>query len=858
MNTSYVPSIFDILVQYPQLQRMTICDNTAVDLSSKTNNITNLIRILNLRNNSIQLLPENVFINFHNLKELDLSQNKLNSITETLFGTLHALKILDLSFNSIGNISKDALKGFPNLETFNLSNNELNSINNSLFQFSPRLKSIDLSFNNIKHLPETLFHSLNSLENILCSNCNIQAIDKDLFLNNMNLLYVVFGSNKIEVLPSDLFRRQKFLEYVDLGSNKISEVYNDTFWNKSNLRGLNISRNNLKLLNADLFVGSPNIHLLNVSGNKLEILKDNIIANMNDLEKFDLSYNKIKYVELGIKSEVRLRNIWLSHNFIKEIKIDWRNLVFLEKFNMDYNEINSFHAPPCILNVKQTITFSFRHNQISDIDLRSTLADEKRAETDRTMAGCFFNGFSKNFLDLAFNPLKCDCYLYPFYFYLKRKPGRRIPSLLTFINENELVCNKPLSLQNSTVLSLSEDVFSCFFETDCPQPCTCGFRARDKLFFVNCTGTNLSEVPQSAPDQTTVLYFNYNHLRSMKSLNNKIWHNLTELYVDFNELEDLTNWEVPEKLRFLSIKDNKLKTLPKHLMDYIANQSDFQLLFGGNDKQCTCKSKVLKEFLIANTAFIKDLDKIICEINSNGTNSSLPLYEVPDALLCADEQADGGNKGLTTIALGVFFTVLLTLVLIYYKQRQLILSFLYIHCDQVFHICFEECDCEDKLFDAFIAYSSSDRSIVMTLLEELEQKEPFFRLCIHERNWLPGRFITDNIIHSVQNSKRTIIVLSDTFISSPWFKMELRAAVVKVSEDKMNKVIVILVDKSTSFDGVEPDLRHVISKRTYLVWGERWFWEKLRYAMPRKSSDLNDEDIDSNRRLSDIPLLLDV
>ncbi|GIX81402.1 protein toll [Caerostris extrusa] len=126
-----------------------------------------------------------------------------------------------------------------------------------------------------------------------------------------------------------------------------------------------------------------------------------------------------------------------------------------------------------------------------------------------------------------------------------------------------------------------------------------------------------------------------------------------------------------------------------------------------------------------------------------------------------------------------------------------------------------------KEFDAFVAYGSCERDIVMEILQELEEKEPHFQLCIHERNWLPGRFISDNIVDSVQNSKRTIVILSNNFISSPWFRLELRAAIFQVSGDRKNKLIVIMADKSTTLDDIDTEIRHVISKRTYLVWGER-------------------------------------
>lgn len=74
----------------------------------------------------------------------------------------------------------------------------------------------------------------------------------------------------------------------------------------------------------------------------------------------------------------------------------------------------------------------------------------------------------------------------------------------------------------------------------------------------------------------------------------------------------------------------------------------------------------------------------------------------------------------------------------------------------------------------------------------LESGDPKYRICLHYRDWIPGEYIQNQILQSVEASRRTIVVLSSNFIESVWGQLEFKAAHSQALQDRTNRIIIIV------------------------------------------------------------------
>ena len=154
-------------------------------------------------------------------------------------------------------------------------------------------------------------------------------------------------------------------------------------------------------------------------------------------------------------------------------------------------------------------------------------------------------------------------------------------------------------------------------------------------------------------------------------------------------------------------------------------------------------------------------------------------------------------------------------------------------------------DQRQYFYDAFISYCAKDLGWVSKNLPRLEE-EHNLRLCLHDRDWLAGRDIVDNIVTSIENSRKTVLIVSNAFAISQWCHFELAMVQTRLFEMDRDNVVLVLLEEILDHN-LSPRLRLQLQRQTYIEWpgysdaGQQLFWAKLSQALAKPSlSVLND------------------
>jgi toll-like receptor 13 len=74
-------------------------------------------------------------------------------------------------------------------------------------------------------------------------------------------------------------------------------------------------------------------------------------------------------------------------------------------------------------------------------------------------------------------------------------------------------------------------------------------------------------------------------------------------------------------------------------------------------------------------------------------------------------------------------------------------------------------------------------------MPRLEKK---FRVCIHDKDFIPGSDIADNIIGAIRNSKKTMLIISKHFIHSEWCMYEFNMALYEEKFARMTPLLIFI------------------------------------------------------------------
>ncbi|NXD89797.1 TLR6 protein, partial [Chaetorhynchus papuensis] len=308
---------------------------------------------------------------------------------------------------------------------------------------------------------------------------------------------------------------------------------------------------------------------------------------------------------------------------------------------------------------------------------------------------------------------------------------------------------------------------------------------------------------------------------------------LEELNLASNRLADLPGCGSFPSLQFLNIEMNSILTPSADFFQSCPRVRELQA--GHNPFKCSCELQ----------AFVR------LERQSGGK-----LFGWPAAYVCEYPEGLRGTelKDFHLSRLACNTTLLLVTALLLTLVLVAAVAFLCIYLDVPWYVRMTWQWTQTKRrawhsrpgdagtvlqFHAFISYSERDSLWVKNeLIPNLEKGEGCVQLCQHERNFIPGKSIVENIINCIEKSYKSIFVLSPNFVQSEWCHYELYFAHHKLFSENSNSLILILLEPIPPYliPARYHKLKALMAKRTYLEWPKErskraLFWANLRAAI---------------------------
>ena len=193
----------------------------------------------------------------------------------------------------------------------------------------------------------------------------------------------------------------------------------------------------------------------------------------------------------------------------------------------------------------------------------------------------------------------------------------------------------------------------------------------------------------------------------------------------------------------------------------------------------------------------------------------------------------------------VIIVILIIIIIILARLRREIQILIYTRLNIILP-CQSTEPYQRKVFDAFVSYSNADEIWVQKTFVALEQTElgknnRNFQFCLHQRDFIAGKTIFDNIIESVESSRHTVIVISRSFLQSQWCMYEFQEAFKQsIIERKRHLILVMLEDIKES--ELPKDLKRCIKTFTYIRKDDSIFLDRLIFALSYKRRKYHIED----------------
>ncbi|XP_076008334.1 chondroadherin-like b [Genypterus blacodes] len=269
--------------------------------------------------------------------------------------------------------------------------------------FSPTTRLLDLRGNHFHYLPGNSFPGVAQVVSLHLQRCKIVEVEAGAFSGMKGLIYLYLSENDITSLSPDTFKGLPQLTYLHLEKNRFTAFPSGAFKLLPSLLALHLENNTIAKLEPDALTGAEGLRGLYLTGNAINQVSPRALQQASDLDTLHLGGNKLKVVPTQALSKAgNLRDLRLSGNPIRWVGPDaFGPLGSLKELYLDNMGLEKMSRGSLAGLTSGLRSLFLEGNQLEEVPNLHPLA-------------------SLEVINLADNPLMCDCPLLPLRMWIEK------------------------------------------------------------------------------------------------------------------------------------------------------------------------------------------------------------------------------------------------------------------------------------------------------------------------------------------------------------------------------------------------------------------------------------------------------
>ncbi|XP_078596939.1 uncharacterized protein LOC144873447 [Branchiostoma floridae x Branchiostoma japonicum] len=735
----------------------------------------------------------------------------------------------------------------PNLETLQINSSDRNSFDVQMFQpLLSTLKHLMLQINRITlHIQPGLLGLFTNLQTLDFPKWVPFSYISDVLpeLNATQIQELTFAMRGIDTMTPDTLAAIKGLTNLKaLSLRSVQAVEPNGFANFSYLHRLRLTEGSLETLPNMAFNGLSALTHLDMRHNHISYLPLGVFEGLSSLDHIDLSNNQLDtseaqlpqtldYLDLSQNNFNNDVSSWHLRRCFNPISVNFEGVKLVRYLNMSYNklvfvDIACFPGSVVVLDLQHNGIYQFRGIGINVV----------------------FAIPSLRYLDLSHNDIKSSW------------PDVRIPktTLETLKMDNNAIngvnWGNTGGLVRLETLTLSHNHIRIIGRGD--------FQMLVQLTHLDLSHNEINTVRPSAfrgLSRLQILDLSNNQIQNITMTTFEDLGNLTHLNLAANRIAVIGNaFQHLFGLKNLNLSSNRLSVFNQTTLGPVIQRLE-NLDVANNPFLCDCNLlwfvewAQARDYTVANWHNPYPLSDRSFTCSRPAKLSGLRLVDGVTQRKGSNDRHDATKRRffdtvcshgfqLNRLLASVFtssaiFVAMFTIFLVDYNIARV--QFYLWKLAKWRRTKVGEVENQEPpryTHDAFIAYNNQD--VWWVVNEAIEHLEPDYSLVIHDRDFAVGAPIVENIADAVENSRRTVCLITRNFLKSKWCEYEFQLAQYHMFEEG-GGVRLILVFLERIPDRMLRQFRHlnaVMKRDTYLTWpdDERkrpLFWRRLRDAL---------------------------